>query len=90
MYRTGVAGPGAEAVAALFRPGRIGPVAIGNRFVRAGTAEGMVGPGNRAGADLPRLLGELQLARHALFRVTGGFRGGTGSGQKPTVSRTEV
>lgn len=70
MYRTGMAGPGAEAVAALFRPGRIGPVAIGNRFVRAGTAEGMVGPGNRASADMPRLLGEL--ARHGVGLIITG------------------
>jgi 2,4-dienoyl-CoA reductase-like NADH-dependent reductase (Old Yellow Enzyme family) len=30
-----------------------------------------------------------QLARHAFFRITGGFRGGIGSGLKPTTPNTK-
>lgn len=54
-----MAWPGTAAVEALFMPCRIGQVAIGNRFVRTGTAEGMVDRGNLASADLARLLGQL-------------------------------
>jgi 2,4-dienoyl-CoA reductase-like NADH-dependent reductase (Old Yellow Enzyme family) len=70
MYRTGVVQPGGEAAGALFGPCQIGQVAIGNRFVRAGTAEGMVAPGNVASADMARLLGEL--ARHGVGLVITG------------------
>jgi 2,4-dienoyl-CoA reductase-like NADH-dependent reductase (Old Yellow Enzyme family) len=59
MYRTGMTWPDTAAVDALFRPCRIGQVVIGNRFVRAGTSEGMIDRGNLASADLARLLGEL-------------------------------
>lgn len=59
MYRIEMAWSGAPAVEVLFEPCRIGQVAIGNRFVRAGTSEGMVGRGNLASADLARLLGQL-------------------------------
>jgi 2,4-dienoyl-CoA reductase-like NADH-dependent reductase (Old Yellow Enzyme family) len=59
MYRFEMAWPGAAGVGALFEPCRIGQVAIGNRFVRAGTSEGMVDRRNLASADLARLLGEL-------------------------------
>ena len=51
--------PSAAAVEALFEPYRIGQVAIGNRFVRAGTSEGMVDRHNSASGDLARLLGQL-------------------------------
>jgi 2,4-dienoyl-CoA reductase-like NADH-dependent reductase (Old Yellow Enzyme family) len=51
--------PGAAAVEALFTPCRVGEVAVGNRFVRAGTSEGMVDRGNLASADLAQLLGQL-------------------------------
>lgn len=54
-----MAWPGMAAVEALFTPCRIGQVTVGNRFVRAGTSEGMAGRGNLASADLARLLGEL-------------------------------
>ena len=54
-----MARPGAAAVEALFEPCQIGQVAIGNRFVRAGTSEGMVDRGNLASRDLARLLGQL-------------------------------
>jgi 2,4-dienoyl-CoA reductase-like NADH-dependent reductase (Old Yellow Enzyme family) len=50
---------GGAAVEVLFEPCRIGQVAIGNRFVRAGTAEGMVDRRNLATGDLARMLGEL-------------------------------
>jgi len=50
---------GETAVEALFEPCQIGQVAIGNRFVRAGTSEGMVDGRNLANADLARLLGGL-------------------------------
>jgi 2,4-dienoyl-CoA reductase-like NADH-dependent reductase (Old Yellow Enzyme family) len=70
MYRTGMVRPGGEAAGALFAPCQIGPVAIGNRFVRAGTAEGMVAPGNLASADMARLLGEL--ARHGVGLIITG------------------
>lgn len=59
MYRTGMPRPGTAAVEALFGPGRIGQVVTGNRFVRAGTSEGMVDHRNLANADLARLLGQL-------------------------------
>jgi len=58
-YRTEMAQPGVAAVEALFEPCRIGQVAIGNRFVRAGTSEGMVDRRNLASGDLALLLGEL-------------------------------
>src|SRR5258708_12053246 len=58
-YRTEMARPGVAAVEALFEPCRIGQVAIGNRFVRAGTSEGMVDRRNLASGDLALLLGEL-------------------------------
>ena len=51
--------PGTAAVEALFGPGRIGQVVTGNRFVRAGTSEGMVDHRNLVNADLARLLGQL-------------------------------
>ncbi len=54
-----MAQPGAAAAEALFEPCRIGQVAIGNRFVRAGTAEGMVDRRNFASGDLAGLLGQL-------------------------------
>jgi 2,4-dienoyl-CoA reductase-like NADH-dependent reductase (Old Yellow Enzyme family) len=65
-----MAGPGGEAAGALLRPCRIGQVAIPNRFVRAGTAEGMVGPGNHASAEMARLLG--QLAQHGVGLIITG------------------
>jgi 2,4-dienoyl-CoA reductase-like NADH-dependent reductase (Old Yellow Enzyme family) len=70
MYRIEVDWPGTAAVEALFEPCRIGQVAIGNRFVRAGTSEGMVDRGNLASADLARLLG--QLARHGVGLIITG------------------
>jgi 2,4-dienoyl-CoA reductase-like NADH-dependent reductase (Old Yellow Enzyme family) len=54
-----MARPGETAVEALFEPCRIGQVAIANRFVRAGTSEGMVDGRNLASGDLAELLGEL-------------------------------
>lgn len=54
-----MAAPGETAVESLFEPCRIGQVAIGNRFVRAGTSEGMVDRRNLASGDLARLLGQL-------------------------------
>jgi 2,4-dienoyl-CoA reductase-like NADH-dependent reductase (Old Yellow Enzyme family) len=54
-----MARPGESAVEALFEPRLIGQVTIGNRFVRAGTAEGMVDGRNLASGDLARLLGQL-------------------------------
>src|SRR5215469_5645934 len=51
--------PSAAAVKALFEPYRIGQVVIGNRFVRAGTSEGMVDRNNLASPDLARLLSQL-------------------------------
>jgi 2,4-dienoyl-CoA reductase-like NADH-dependent reductase (Old Yellow Enzyme family) len=58
FYRE-MARPGGAAVESLFEPCRIGQVAIGNRFVRAGTSEGMVDRRNLASGDLARLLGQL-------------------------------
>lgn len=54
-----MARPGETAVDALLEPCQIGKVPIGNRFVRAGTSEGMVDGRNLANGDLARLLGEL-------------------------------
>ena len=59
LFQPETDGPTEAAVAALFEPCRIGQVAIGNRFVRAGTAEGMVDRRNFASRDLARLVGEL-------------------------------
>lgn len=51
---------GGAAVEVLFEPCRIGQVAIGNRFVRAGTSEGMVDHRNLAAGDLAGMLGSLR------------------------------